>query len=53
MQSTTTSAPSVMRSAAVTSLEKSTWPGESIKLMMYSLPSRSPLKSFSTSSDTL
>ena len=32
-QSTTTSAPSVMRSAAVTSEEKSTWPGESIRLI--------------------
>merc|ERR1711970_700905 len=32
-QSTTTRAPSVTRRAAVTSLEKSTWPGESIKLM--------------------
>jgi hypothetical protein len=32
-QSTTTSAPSVTRSAAVTSDEKSTWPGESIRLM--------------------
>ena len=35
--STTTSAPSVMRSAAVTSDEKSTWPGESIRLMRYDL----------------
>mmetsp|Transcript_19713 Transcript_19713/g.68342 ORF Transcript_19713/g.68342 Transcript_19713/m.68342 type:complete len:238 (-) Transcript_19713:45-758(-) len=33
--STTTSAPSVMRSAAVTSEEKSTWPGESMRLMRY------------------
>ena len=33
MQSTTTSAPSVTRSAAVTSDEKSTWPGESIRLI--------------------
>eukprot|EP01139_Manchomonas_bermudensis_P019049 Amastigsp_a676327_4345.p5 type:complete len:100 gc:universal Amastigsp_a676327_4345:1995-2294(+) len=32
-QSTTTSAPSVTRSAAVTSDEKSTWPGESMRLM--------------------
>merc|ERR1719237_1541738 len=32
-QSTTTRAPSVTRRAAVTSLEKSTWPGESIKLI--------------------
>lgn len=32
-QSTTTSAPSVTRRAAVTSLEKSTWPGESIRLI--------------------
>merc|ERR1719495_299640 len=32
-QSTTTRAPSVTRRAAVTSLEKSTWPGESIRLM--------------------
>jgi hypothetical protein len=33
MTSTTTRAPSVMRSAAVTSDEKSTWPGESIRLI--------------------
>lgn len=32
-QSTTTSAPSVTLKAAVTSEEKSTWPGESIKLI--------------------
>ena len=32
-QSTATRAPSLTRRAAVTSLEKSTWPGESIKLM--------------------
>src|SRR5271170_1726386 len=32
-QSTTTRAPSVTRRAAVTSEEKSTWPGESIKLI--------------------
>lgn len=32
-QSTTTKAPSVTRKAAVTSDEKSTWPGESIKLI--------------------
>lgn len=32
-QSTTTRAPSVTRRAAVTSDEKSTWPGESIKLI--------------------
>ena len=32
-QSTTTRAPSVTRRAAVTSEEKSTWPGESIRLI--------------------
>ena len=32
------------RSAAVTSLEKSTWPGESIRLTRKSLPSRLPVK---------
>ncbi len=32
-QSTTTRAPSVTLRAAVTSLEKSTWPGESIRLI--------------------
>ena len=32
-QSTTTRAPSVTRKAAVTSDEKSTWPGESIRLI--------------------
>lgn len=40
-QSTTTRAPSVTRRAAVTSEEKSTWPGESIKL------TRKPLSPFS------
>ena len=34
-QSTTTKAPSVTLNAAVTSEEKSTCPGESIKLMRY------------------
>ena len=38
-QSTTTSAPSVTRRAAVTSLEKSTWPGESIRLIRKPFPS--------------
>ena len=42
-QSTTTKAPSVTRKAAVTSDEKSTWPGESIKLI------KKPLQSFSFS----
>ncbi|KAH7861500.1 hypothetical protein Vadar_026977 [Vaccinium darrowii] len=42
-QSITTSAPSVMRRAAVTSEEKSTCPGESIRLIRYSFPLRSPL----------
>src|SRR5215213_3191670 len=37
-QSTTTRAPSVTRRAAVTSDEKSTCPGESIKLIKNSLP---------------
>mmetsp|Transcript_42537 Transcript_42537/g.101380 ORF Transcript_42537/g.101380 Transcript_42537/m.101380 type:complete len:200 (+) Transcript_42537:2114-2713(+) len=37
MQSTTTMAPSVIRRAAVTSEEKSTWPGESIKLIKWGL----------------
>mmetsp|Transcript_20616 Transcript_20616/g.66123 ORF Transcript_20616/g.66123 Transcript_20616/m.66123 type:complete len:292 (-) Transcript_20616:195-1070(-) len=37
MASTTTSAPSVTRSAAVTSDEKSTCPGESIRLIRYDL----------------
>jgi hypothetical protein len=50
-QSTTTSAPSVIRSAAVTSDEKSTWPGESMRLTRYALPSRLPLKFLSESSD--
>ena len=40
-QSTTTRAPSVMRSAAVTSDEKSTWPGESIRLIRKPSPSAS------------
>ena len=38
IQSTTTKAPSVTRNAAVTSDEKSTWPGESIKLIKNSFP---------------
>ena len=38
-QSTTTKAPSVTRRAAVTSDEKSTWPGESIRLIKNSFPS--------------
>merc|ERR1740139_2014825 len=38
-QSTTKSAPSVTRRAAVTSDEKSTWPGESIRLIRNSSPS--------------
>ena len=38
-QSTTTIAPSVTRSAAVTSEEKSTWPGQSIKLTRKPRPS--------------
>lgn len=33
--STTTKAPSVILRAAVTSAEKSTWPGESIKFNKY------------------
>mmetsp|Transcript_101901 Transcript_101901/g.124703 ORF Transcript_101901/g.124703 Transcript_101901/m.124703 type:complete len:201 (-) Transcript_101901:23-625(-) len=44
MQSTTTMAPSVIRRAAVTSEEKSTWPGLSIKLIKWDtgpLPSSS------------
>mmetsp|Transcript_23123 Transcript_23123/g.49247 ORF Transcript_23123/g.49247 Transcript_23123/m.49247 type:complete len:203 (+) Transcript_23123:718-1326(+) len=47
MQSTTTMAPSVMRSAAVTSEEKSTCPGESIRLIKCCL---APFPSSSSSS---
>lgn len=52
-QSTTTRAPSVTLRAAVTSEEKSTWPGESIRLMRKPFPSIHCLmnaKSFSPSS---
>ena len=47
MQSTTTIAPSVIRKAAVTSEEKSTWPGESIKLIKWGID---PLPSSSSCS---
>mmetsp|Transcript_6539 Transcript_6539/g.8838 ORF Transcript_6539/g.8838 Transcript_6539/m.8838 type:complete len:305 (+) Transcript_6539:2125-3039(+) len=53
MQSTTTRAPSVTRRAAVTSDEKSTWPGESMRLMRNDFSLISTLASGSTTASSL